>query len=196
MSMITRDYRKFFREFVSHPRAVGAVSPSSANLARHLVATIDWDATTTVLEYGPGTGAITGEIVSQLPAGTNFCAIEISPQFARVLRDRFPDVCVVEGSVGEVRQLCDSQGIDQVDAILSGLPWAAFSDEDQTSYLDATMKVLRPGGQFISFGHLQGLLLPSARRFRKKLERYFTEVTTSKPVWGNLPPAYFYLCRR
>ena len=103
---------------------------------------------------------------------------------------------VLEGSVEEVKQLCEAQGVRQVDAIVSGLPWAAFSDDDQNTYLDATMQVLRPGGQFIAFGYLQGLLLPAGRRFRKKLLNYFAEVRVSKPVWGNLPPAFFYCCRR
>jgi phospholipid N-methyltransferase len=194
--MIARDYRHFLSELVSHPRAVAAVSPSSANLARHLVASVDWDATGTVLEYGPGTGAITQAIVSRLPNETRFYAIEISPKFATLLRERFPDVGVLQGSVGEVKSLCEAEGVEQVDAIVSGLPWAAFSEDDQESYLDATMQVLKPGGQFIAFGYLQGLLLPSGRRFRKKLGNYFTEVRISKPVWGNLPPAFFYRCRR
>ena len=95
--MIARNYRKFLSEFVSHPRAVGALSPSSANLARHLVSSIDWGSTSTVLEYGPGTGVITEEIVSQLPTETQFYPIEISAKFASMLRARFPDVCVLEG---------------------------------------------------------------------------------------------------
>ncbi len=194
--MIARNYRKFITEFVCHPRAIGAVAPSSTNLARHLVQSIDWAVTDTVIEYGPGTGAITKEIVAQLPPETNFLAIEINSQFADMLRQRFPDVNVCQGSVDAVQTHCSEIGVQQVDTILSGLPWASFSDEDQTSYLDATMSVLRPGGQFIAFGYLQGLLLPAGRRFRKKLQRYFSEVKVSRPVWANLPPAFFYRCRR
>jgi len=194
--MIARNYREFLSELVSHPRAVAAVSPSSANLARHLAASVDWDRTATILEYGAGTGAITETIVSRLPAKTRFFAIEISPKLADVLRERFPDIGVMQGSVEQVKPLCEAEGVEQVDAIVSGLPWAAFSDEDQTAYLDATMEVLRPGGQFIAFGYLQGRLLPAGRRFRRKLANYFSEVNISKPVWGNLPPAFFYCCRR
>lgn len=194
--MIAREYTKFISEFVCHPKAVGAVSPSSPQLARHLVSSVDWAQTTTVLEYGPGTGAITEEILERMPPQTMFLAIEISSRFAAVLRTRFPGVRVCEGSVRMVKSLCAAHGVSQVDAIVSGLPWAAFSDEDQTAYLDATMQVLRPGGQFITFGYLQGLLLPAGRRFRRKLGRYFAEVRVSKPVWANLPPAFFYTCRR
>lgn len=194
--MIARDYRRFFSEFLSHPKAVGSLSPSSTNLARHLADSVDWDKASTILEYGAGTGVITEEIVSRLPSQTQFYAIEISTKFADILRQRFPGVCVLEGSVERAKTLCENHGVQRVDAIVSGLPWAAFSESDQNTYLAATMDVLKPGGQFITFGHLQGLLLPAGRRFRKKLSNYFSEVRISKPVWGNLPPAFFYCCRR
>ncbi len=194
--MIAREYTKFISEFVCHPKAVGALSPSSSHLAKHLVGSVDWERTATVIEYGPGTGAITEEILERMPPQTTFLAIEINSHFAQLLRTRFPGVRICEGSVRMAKSLCAAHGVSQVDAIVSGLPWAAFSDEDQTAYLDATMQVLRPEGQFITFGYLQGLLLPAGRRFRGKLNRYFGEVRVSKPVWANLPPAFFYTCRR
>lgn len=194
--MIAREYTKFISEMVCHPKAVGAIAPSSSNLAKHVVDSVDWHNTSTLVEYGPGTGVITEAILSQLPPETTFLAIEISARFAEMLRTRFPGVCICEGSVGMVRKHCEANGVERVDAIVSGLPWAVFSDEDQTTYLDATMEVLRPGGQFITFGYLQGLLLPAGQRFRRKLKRYFSEVRVSKPVWVNFPPAFFYCCRR
>lgn len=194
--MIAREYGKFISEFVCHPKAVGAVAPSSQQLARHLMRSIDWGDTTTLVEYGPGTGAITRAIVSQLQPEMKFLAIEINPCFAEILQDRFPEAHVCKGSVEQVKEHCERHDIDSVDVILSGLPWASFSEPRQTAYLNATMQVLRPGGQFITFGYLQGLLLPAGRRFRKKLRDYFGEVRVSKPVWANLPPAFFYCCRR
>ncbi|MHB0961271.1 MAG: class I SAM-dependent methyltransferase [Pirellulaceae bacterium] len=194
--MIARDYTKFISEMVCHPKWVGAIAPSSSHLAKHLAGSVDWSNTSTVLEYGPGTGVVTEQILLQLPPDTTFLAIEISARFTEMLRTRFPGLCICEGSVGMVKDHCEANGVGQVDAIVSGLPWAAFSDEDQTTYLDATMEVLRPGGQFITFGYLQGLLLPAGRRFRGKLRRYFSDVRVSKPVWANFPPAFFYCCRR
>ena len=194
--MVVREYTRFLGEMVCHPRDLGAFGPSSANLGRHMVGCVDWTRTSTVVEYGPGTGPITEQIIAQMPSQTTFLAIEINPQFANLLRQRFPGVRICEGSVGDVQIHCAAAGIERVDAIVSGLPWVVFSDEDQTEYLDATMKVLRPGGQFITFGYLQGMLLPSGWRFRRKLKRYFSEVRVSRPVWANFPPAFFYCCKR
>jgi hypothetical protein len=90
--MIAREYTKFISEMVCHPKAVGAIAPSSSNLARHLVDSVDWHNTSTLVEYGPGTGVITEQILSQLPPETTFLAIEISARFAEMLRTRFPGV--------------------------------------------------------------------------------------------------------
>ena len=103
---------------------------------------------------------------------------------------------VLQESVANIEELCRQQGVSEVDAIVCGLPWAAFSDQDQTAYLDAMMKVLKPGGHFATFAYLQGMVLPAARRFRKKLRSYFGEVRMSPTVWLNVPPAFVYQCRR
>ena len=53
----------FLRQFVQSPRTVGAVLPSSPALARAMLAPIDFASARTIVEFGPGTGAFTREIV-------------------------------------------------------------------------------------------------------------------------------------
>ena len=194
--MKNKYYAKFFREFLSRPRAVGALLPSSPQLAKRMVNSIDWNDVEVTLEYGPGTGAFTGQIIQQISPDSRFLAIELSPQFAQLLATQFPQATICNGNVADVESICAQHDIGQVDAIVSGLPWAVFHDQDQERYLDAMMTVLRKRGQFVTFGYLQGLLLPAARRFRRRLEKYFSNVEASSPVWSNFPPAIYYHCRR
>ena len=191
-----RDQWKFFGGFVRHPKAVSSVAPSSSVLARAMADCIDWDKTDVLVEYGPGTGPITQVLVDRIRDGARFLAIELDPAFAQEVTEKFPQVTVCEGSVADAAEFCRRHNVDQVDSIISGLPWASFSDELQTSFLEATKAVLRPGGQFVTFGYLQGRLMTTGRRFRRKLDEYFSEVRTSSPVWRNIPPAFFYDCRR
>lgn len=190
------DYRRFIREFLRRPNRIGAVAPSSNALSLQLVKSIDWDRVQCVLEYGPGTGVMTRHILNHMRPGTRFHAIELNPDFAAIVRQRFPQVVVHEDTVANVKTLCEREGLPQIDAILSGLPWASFSNQDQRTYLDAMMTVLKPGGQFATFGYLQGLLLPAGRRFRQQLGDYFADIRKSRIVWGNIPPAFHYSCRR
>lgn len=194
--MSLRERTRFLSEFLRKPGTVGAIAPSSPSLAGKMVEWIDWPSVQTVIEYGPGTGAFTGRIRQCLPPHGRFLAIEINPEFAATLEARFPDVRVHRDSVANVESVCRSDGIERVDAIICGLPWAVFGENDQAEILAGMMAVLRPGGQFVTFAYLQGLLLPAARRFRANLGRHFSEIERSSVAWRNLPPALVYRCRR
>lgn len=188
--------RRFLPQFLAHPGKVGAVSPSSQRLARRMVEWIDWGEVSAVVEYGPGTGIFTERILSEIEPGTRFFGIELNPNFFAAVQRRFPGVQFYNDSVENVETLCGRHGIEGVDAIVSGLPWASFSEDAQTKYMEATMRVLRPGGQFVTFAYLQGLALPAGRRFKTKLHELFSSVEYSATVWLNLPPAFVYRCRR
>ena len=192
--MPIQGYTGFFLEFLRHPGTVGAVAPSSRHLARHTVGAIDWQPVEAVVEFGPGTGAITEAILERKPADMPFIAIERNPRFVSVLQERFPTVCVVEDSVANVRAVCEAQGLSEVGAVISGLPWSSFSDVDQTTFLEALVSVLGPKGQFATYVYLTGLPLPSAWRFREKLGKYFRTVRRTEVIWFNMPPAFVYHC--
>lgn len=194
--MSLKEQARFLSEFLKKPGSVGAVAPSAPCLAEKMVEWIDWPNARTVIEYGPGTGAFTGRIRECLQQPSRFVAIEVNPQFAAALERRYPDVCVCRDSVANVEAVCRREGIAAVDAIVCGLPWAVFGPEEQAGILRGMMAVLKPGGQFVTFAYLQGLLLPAARRFRANLGRHFSHVERSRTAWKNLPPAFVYRCRK
>jgi phosphatidylethanolamine/phosphatidyl-N-methylethanolamine N-methyltransferase len=149
-----------------------------------------------VLEYGPGTGVFTEFILRELKRDANFAAIEVNPRFAATFKARYPNVRLFQDTVANARSICDYAGMRSVDCIVSGLPWAAFSKSTQVRCLDEMMRVLKPGGRFVTFAYVHGLPLPAARRFASLLPKYFTSVSRSPVVWLNLPPAFVYRCRR
>jgi len=187
---------RFLREFLSRPRGIGAVAPSSTRLAKEITRGIDWSRVQVAVEFGPGTGVFTEYILSNLPPQAKFFVIERNPALADCFRRRYPQVALHEDCAGNIRQICQRQGVDQVDCVISGLPWAIFSEALQIRLLEALHSILKPGGQFTTFAYLQGLLMPNGRRFRKKLDVYFTEISRSPLVWLNLPPAFVYRCKK
>ncbi len=186
----------FLREFLRQPGIVGAIVASSRFLASEMVQGFDWDRIGTVVEYGPGTGSFTGHVLRRMSADARYVAIEINPRFAARFRTDHPGVPIYEASAADVEQVCRSEGITRIDAVVCGLPWASFPADLQTAILDATMTMLAPGGQFGTFAYLQGLLLPGGMRLRRLLRGRFATVTTSRIVWRNLPPAFIYRCRQ
>lgn len=200
--MKTETYRKpgadiinYLRQFATNPEATGSVAPSSSSLAREVVRTLSLPTAQVVLEYGPATGVFTPYILEKIPFSCRFLAIELNPVFAAEFRSKFPNVGLHEGNVADVRKICDSRGIESVDCIVSGLPWAAFSQQKQRELLQATLEVLKPGGEFTTFACIHGLVVPSGRRFAQMLREHFREVKTSRVVWSNIPPAVVYNCR-
>ena len=187
---------RFLSEFALRPRVIGAVCPSSQRLARTMVEWIDWSNVRAVVEYGPGTGVFTRQILSQTRPDARVVASELNPTFVTSLQTRYPDVRLYQDSVANVKAICRNEEIQEVDAIVSGLPWASFSGALQLELLRATTSVLKPGGQFVTFAYLQGLLLKSGRGFRRQLRDHFSRVERSRTVWMNLPPAFVYRCRR
>jgi phospholipid N-methyltransferase len=189
-------HRHFFRAFLRNAGHVGSVAPSSGALAELMIDWLDWNTIDCVVEFGPGTGVFTEAISKRARPGTKVVAIERDAELAEITRKRCPGVTVHQACVSDAPALCKEAGIEKVDAIICGLPWAAFSPEMQNEYLDAMFEILPPGGKFATFAYWQGLLLPAGLRFRKNLKEHFSKVEMSQTAWGNLPPAFVYCCER
>jgi phospholipid N-methyltransferase len=193
---VLSEHARFLYQFITKPGMIGAVAPSSPALAREMLRTIDLGPGARVAEYGPGTGSFTREILARLDPKATFFAVERNPSLSATLRERFPTLRLFEGSVEEIERICGEVGVAQLDAVVSGLPWASFPQDLQTRILDATMKVLRPGGQLMTFTYQMSRLTAAGRRFRRLLPRYFSSITTSRVVWLNTPPAFAIRCVR
>ena len=186
----------FLTQFVRQPMSVGAVYPSSRALAEKITAPVPRTGDPVVVELGPGTGAFTGEIQRRLGGRGHQIAIEINTDFAGALSRRYPAVDVVTADAGNLRELLAARGLTKADVIVSGLPWAAFSGNLQHTLLDAVADGLTDDGAFTTFAYLFAIWTPPAQRLRTALRSRFEEVTLGRTVWGNLPPALVYHCRR
>ena len=186
----------YLREYLKRPTEIGAVAPSSDELAKAMIEGLDLENAGAVLEYGPGNGTFTNQIRRKISPQTKLAAIEINPRMAGLFKERHPDVLLYQDTVANARLICDHAGMDSVDCIVSGLPWATFSEATQVKFLEEMMRVLRPGGAFVTFSYVHSLALPMSKRFRNHLHKYFASVSRSQVVWRNVPPALVYRCRR
>ena len=190
------DLLKFLTQFRHAPRSVGAIVPSSDALARAMIAPIDFANARTIVEFGPGTGVMTAAILNRLSPDTKYVGIEINEAFHRTLTIRFPDLQFFNRGAQDVTDILAALGIDSCDAIVCGLPWASLPIELQNRIMAGMLQVLRPGGVFVTFAYLQGLVLPAAGALRRRLKAEFSRVETTRIVWGNVPPAFAYVCYR
>jgi phospholipid N-methyltransferase len=190
------DATMFLGRFLRHPRRVGAVAPSSAGLARQVVAPVPRRGDPVVVELGPGTGPFTAAIQRRLGGRGYHLAVEIDEVFAAVLRTRHPGVDVVLADAARLPELLADRGLPAADVVVSGLPWAAFAPARAGRVLAAVASSLSAHGAFTTFAYVHALWTPPARRLRRDLERVFEEVVPGRTVWANLPAALVYHARR
>ncbi len=183
---------KFLKEFAIKPGVVGSVVPSSRALAEAMVAAADLPGASCVVEFGPGTGAITETIRANLAPGSAFLAVEINPEFVQLLRTKYPDMHLVQGSATDTRRFLEDMGRSHCEVIVSGLPFSTFDEPLQDAIVDTIHDVLAPGGRFLTYSYLQATLMAGGKRFREKLFSRFSSVTTTPVVWKNVPPAFAY----
>lgn len=185
---------RFLREFIASPGSVGAIWPSSPALAEHMCAIAELPNAQMAIEFGPGTGVFTEQILRHLPDPARFFAVEASASLADATRRRCPSAIVWNDCATRAKSYLLEHGHQTCDRIISGLPFAAFPATLQDRLLDTVLDILAPGGLFVTFAYVQGLALPSGRRFRATLRQRFghRNVTASPIVWANFPPAFIY----
>lgn len=186
---------RFLAAFLRSPVSVGALVPSSPALGRAMLSGCELDSAGVVVELGPGTGAFTRIIVERVARTTKVIALEIDGRQVRTLRRHFPMVKFVHDSAENLTRHLPGRGRKKADCIISGLPWVNMSVATRNRIVDAVLAALRPGGVFVAFGYVHASMMPSHRHFRQRLLHHFDEVTRSRIVWNNLPPAFVYRCR-
>jgi phosphatidylethanolamine/phosphatidyl-N-methylethanolamine N-methyltransferase len=184
------------REFVRDPLTVGAVASSGPALARVATAAVPRTGSPVVVELGPGTGAFTQAIQGRLAGRGRHIAVEVNPLFAQRLAALHPAVDVVNADATDLAKVLAHRGLNQTDVVVSGLPWAAFTEHHQHDVLSAVAAALPPHGVLTTFAYVHARLFPPARRLLRSLRSRFDEVVISRTEWANLPPALVYYCRR
>lgn len=171
----------FAHNFIKHPKMLGSVIPSSRFLIDHLLRQIDWKSARVIVEYGPGVGTITGELLSRLGPDGHLVVLETNDDFVKLLRQSGdPRLHVVHGSAEDVSGALRRLGLGDADYIISGIPFSTMPKEVRAAVVAATRHALRPGGAFLVY-QFSAAVLPYLRREFRTVHQEF------EPL--NIPPA-------
>ncbi len=182
----------FIKEYLADPKSVGSFAPSSKKLAEMVTEAAWVREAECVVEFGPGTGVFTEVIASKIRPDATFIAIEISDDFVKLLRKRFPGVHIIHDTASRITHHLDAMGIEHCDCIVSGLPFALFEDKLQDELLDAAYEALCPGGVFVTFTYFLAHRLPRGEKLYRKLRQRYSRVERLPTVWANVFPAFAY----
>lgn len=184
----TADALLFARNFFRHPRMLGSIVPSSRFLIKQLLQPIDWNQARVIVEYGPGVGVITAEILRRMRSDAVLIAIEMNPDFVTHLRATLPDerLKVVEGSAEAVGEILERFGHGKANYIISGIPFSTIPADIRERILRNTSEALAPGGTFLVFQFSTRVLEDLQRVFRY-VRRQFAPL--------NVLPAHLFFCQ-
>lgn len=186
--------RTFLRQWLRNPLRMASITPSGRQLARQMVAQLPPGASR-VVEIGAGTGVFTRALLAAGLAPAQLLVIEINPDLAAFLHDRFPAVTVACADARHLDVLAGEQGLTtadaKLDAVVSGLGMLSMSGALRSEILGAAFRALADDGRFIQFTY--GPVSPVRRQEREALGLRVRRAAFA-PL--NLPPATVYVYAR
>lgn len=187
MEKKTKGNRKeFFREFLKNGKGVGSVYPSSRFLQRKMVSKVDFHNADCIVEFGPGEGCITRQILKRMGPDTQLFSFEMNEMFIeKFLQFDDPRVHIIHDSAENFGKYLAEQGLEKADYIISSLPLTNFPIPLKEKILDEAIEGLAPGGIYMQYQYSTTAL--------KMLKQKFSKVKMGFiPI--NIPPAFVYTC--
>lgn len=184
----------YLKALIGDPRAVASVAPTGRRLARLLAvpAVQAAGADGLVLELGPGSGAITRQLLQAGLQPQRLHWVELLPRFAKHVQRHFPHT---HGHVGSALELQHTLGTHATPgsfaAVVSGMPVLVWSAAEQHQLLQQVFALLAPGGVYAQFTYARRCPIQPQVLDALGLEAH--HIGTSLV---NIPPGRAYLIHR
>ncbi|MCK5717336.1 MAG: methyltransferase domain-containing protein [Thiomargarita sp.] len=174
------DWLLFARETLRNPRQMGAGWPSTPQLARVLAHYVPLTDNGLIVELGGGTGIVTKALLAHGIPPERLVSIEQSASLADCLRQRFPQVQIINGDAQQLSLLLEKFPL-KVTTIVSGLPFRSLPPHVGHNIIKQIDEVLPKNGLVIQFTYdLSGRKMFLSHHFKR---------VSHKLVWRNFPPA-------
>jgi len=114
--------------------------------------------------------------------------IEFSPQFCKLLAERYPNVRLVQGDAYALAEHVRRLGLAPPAAVVSSLPLLTQPPARRVELLRSALRIMNPEGVFVQFTYFRDSPIP--------LEGVGVASSVSPRIWLNIWPALVYSYRR
>lgn len=176
----------FAINFFKSPAMLGSLIPSSRFLVNDVLNQVDWEKARVIVEYGPGVGTITQEILKRMRPDAVLLALELNQEFVNFLHDEISDprLHAVHASASEVGSVLAKLGLPCADYIISGIPYSTMPHAVRREVMQESRRVLHPEGALLVYQFTNAVL--------PYLESSFGSVRKNFQFLNILPARIFY----
>jgi phosphatidylethanolamine/phosphatidyl-N-methylethanolamine N-methyltransferase len=182
------DDARFLRSWIDAPLRTGSVTPSSPFLARRMASFVDPSLPGPVIEIGPGTGPVTEALIERGIDESRLILVEYSPEFCKLLRERFPRATVVEGDAYALSATLQGHLTEKAIAIVSSLPLFTRPPAVRSALVKDAFTLVVESAPFIQFTY--SVISPVPRK-GSGLKAFVSDW-----VLRNIPPARVWVYRQ
>jgi phospholipid N-methyltransferase len=178
----------FGRNFIKHPKMLGSLIPSSRFLVNKVLGEVDWARGRVFMEYGPGVGTFTIEILRRMRPDAVLVVLETNADFVRFLKGKVKDdrLHVIHGSAADADGALARLELSHADYVISGIPYTTMPPDVRDIIIRKTHAVLHPNGAFLVYQFTRAVL-PYLRQVFGLVRQDFEP--------RNVMPARLFYCR-
>lgn len=179
---------EFLKESLKHFKTVGTVTRSSRYLSRGVVKHARVQNAKVVVELGAGDGVMTRHILKVLPADAILFSFEVNAHFCKqIMKINDPRLKVINLSAEKMQEVIGKYGFQQVDAVISALPFSVFPLELTYSIVGLSFDILKENCRFVQIHY--------TLKIKKIYEQIFGNIK-SFFEFRNIPPAFIFACEK
>lgn len=182
------DEARFIKSWIDNPARTGSVTPSSPALARRMASYVDPSRPGPVIEIGPGTGPVTEALIERGISEDRLILVEYSPDFCKLLRERFPRATVIEGDAYALSKTLKGHLPEKAIAVVSSLPLFNQPPAKRSALAKDAFTLLVDGAPLIQFTY--SVVSPVPRKGSG------LKASVSDWVLRNIPPARVWIYRQ
>lgn len=155
-------------------KKVGAISRSSKYVIERVIKNLKGSRAAVVIEYGPGDGVLTRELLKIIPQNGKLVAVELDANFIRALKKiNDPRLLVVSGTMENVSADITRYGVSKADVIIASIPFSLIHRKDREMVVLNSARSLTAEGKLIIFHQYSKLMEPYIKKYFKKTTSTF-----------------------
>ncbi|MBI5733071.1 methyltransferase domain-containing protein [Candidatus Jorgensenbacteria bacterium] len=179
----------FLKEYLKHPKIVGAVSPASKFLIENVVKAIDFSKADVIVELGAGHGNFTKALLKRMNRRQKILVFEIHPAFFADLSKTIKDsrAILINDTAQKLDIYLKQHGIVKANYVVSSLPLTLWPLPEVEKLLRRIKNILAPNGKLIQWTY-----------FMKHLsffKQHFSRIRLKFTLF-NFPPTFVYVCSK